>query len=217
MTTTTAALLLIALWLLYFALHSLFASLWLKQRVASCWPQLMPGYRLAFNALALLLLLPPLYLTLFYRSPWLWQWQGVGWYIANGLALLAVAGFIWSMRYYSGDEFLGLYQWRRRITEVKDQEMLHISPLHRHVRHPWYFLGLVILWTRDMDLMLLITALMATGYLWFGSRLEERKLIRYYGEVYREYQRRVPALLPLPWRRLDAQSAHELERRARGE
>ena len=44
---------LLAAWLLYFTLHSVLASLWLKRRVAARWPYLMPAYRLGFNLLAL--------------------------------------------------------------------------------------------------------------------------------------------------------------------
>ena len=39
-------------WLAYAVLHSLLASLWLKRAVAARWPRLAPGYRLAFNVLA---------------------------------------------------------------------------------------------------------------------------------------------------------------------
>jgi steroid 5-alpha reductase family enzyme len=79
-------------------------------------------------------------------------------------------------------------------TSVDDQEQFQLSPLHRWVRHPWYFFALVIIWTRDMNLM--------TLYFIIGSRLEERKLERYHGEVYRRYQRQVPGLVPLPWKHL---------------
>ena len=39
-------------------------------------------------------------------------------------------------------------------------------------------------------------------YFIIGSRLEEEKLIRYHGEVYRRYRDRVPGLVPLPWKHL---------------
>ena len=91
---------------------------------------------------------------------------------------------------------------------------LRISPLHRHVRHPWYSLALVLIWTRDMDAPLLLTSLLVSGYFALGSRLEERKLEAMYGVVYRDYCRAVPGLLPRPWRCLDAERAAQLERAA---
>ena len=42
------------------------------------------------------------------------------------------------------------------------------------------------------------------------SYIEEHKLVRYYGEVYRRYRRQVPGLIPLPWRRLTEDQAREL-------
>ncbi|MBS1173845.1 MAG: hypothetical protein H6R12_2675 [Proteobacteria bacterium] len=100
----------------------------------------------------------------------------------------------WTLRDYDGSEFLGLRQWRAREQRVEDQESFHLSTLHRFVRHPWYSLGLVLLWTRDMDAARLVAATLATGYLVIGSWLEERKLLVYHGERYRSYRQRVPAL-----------------------
>ena len=54
-------------WIGYFALHSALASLTVKRWVAAAWPKLMPYYRLTFNLLASLLILPILWLT--YRDP----------------------------------------------------------------------------------------------------------------------------------------------------
>jgi protein-S-isoprenylcysteine O-methyltransferase Ste14 len=126
------------------------------------------------------------------------------------LAVAAALGFLWSLRWYDGSEFLGLRQWRRDLRAAEDQEGFHLSPLHRYVRHPWYSLGLVLVWTRDMDPAFLMTALMITLYFALGSRLEERKLLVYHGEIYRRYRRRVPGLIPIPWRYLTGQQARDL-------
>ena len=114
----------------------------------------------------------------------------------------AVAGFLWSLKYYDGGEFIGLRQLRERNASVDDQEQFQLSPLHRHVRHPWYFFALVIIWTRDMNAAMLTTAILITLYFVIGSRLEEQKLLRYHGEIYRRYRQRVPGLVPLPWKYL---------------
>lgn len=199
-----------ATWALYGVLHSFTASLWLKRRLAERWPGRMPLYRLLFNLLAVITLIPPLWMIYRWHGDWLWQWTGTGWWLANGLALAAIGGFAWSLRYYDGSEFIGLRQWRERERRVEDQERFYISPLHRFVRHPWYSLGLVILWTRDMDGVFLLSSLMITGYFILGSRLEERKLLVYHGARYRQYREQVPALVPLPWRYLTASQAKAL-------
>lgn len=197
-------------WLGYFLIHSALASLAVKRWVAARFPSWMPGYRLAFNALAVLLLIPALALTYAERGPWLWQWTGVGWWISNGLAAAALLAIFWSLRWYDGQEFLGLRQWRGRVRRPEDQERFHLSPLHRFVRHPWYSLGLVLIWTRDMDPAFLLTAIMVSLYLAIGARLEERKLLVYHGELYRRYRERVPSLIPLPWRYLGPEAVERL-------
>jgi protein-S-isoprenylcysteine O-methyltransferase Ste14 len=202
--------LLVLLWLAYFLLHSLFASLWLKTRVAARWPDLMPFYRLAFNAQALVLVLPPLGLMWWLSTEPLWRYEGICNITRFTLMGLALAGFAWSLRYYDSREFLGLRQLQDQLHQIEDQEHLHISPLHRFVRHPWYSLGLVLVWTQEMDLARLVSALLISGYLFVGSLLEERKLLVYHGERYQRYRQRVPGLIPMPHRYLTRQEAEKL-------
>lgn len=186
----------------YFILHSLTASLWLKQLVARHWPAFVPWYRLNYNLLAILTALPLLYLAWRYPGEPLWQWHGLGSYLADGLGLFALIALLYSLRLYDMGEFMGLRQARGKVHEIGDMEHFQISPLHRYVRHPWYFLILVIIWSRDMASNQLLIYLLVTLYLVIGSRLEERKLIAYHGEVYRQYRRRVAGLIPLPWKTL---------------
>lgn len=170
----------------------------------------MPAYRLLFNLLAVILILPPVYLLYTTEWAWLWRWSGPAWWLANGLALLAVGLFFWTLSYYDSGEFIGIRQWRQRLRRVEDQERFHISPLHRFVRHPWYFLGLVLIWTRDMNVGLFMSALVTSLYLLIGSRFEEQKLGYYHGQVYARYRERVPGLIPNPWRFLTRRQAEEL-------
>lgn len=202
--------LLLLCWLGYFALHSALASLPAKRRVAAFRPELMPAYRLTFNALSLLLLLPILWLMYRTPGPTLWRWDGAAAWLANGMALLAMLGFIRSLKYYDTGEFLGLRQWQSSTRRVEDQEHFHLSPFHRFVRHPWYFFGLVLIWTRDMNTSFLLSSVVMTLYFIIGSRLEEKKLLVYHGEVYRRYMTHVPGLVPLPWKSLSKKEATEL-------
>lgn len=199
-----------SLWLGYFLIHSWLASLRTKLWIARHHPYLTPWYRLVFNGLSVVLILPILGYVWFLGGDPLWQWRGISAWIAYGIMLLAIGGFVWSLKSYDGSEFLGLRQLRLRIHDVHDQERFHISPLHRYVRHPWYSLGLVLVWTQEMDPARLVSALAITLYLVVGSILEERKLTIYHGEIYRKYQQRVPGLIPRPWRFLSRDEAAEL-------
>ena len=49
------------------------------------------------------------------------------------------------------------------------------------------------MWTPDR----LLFNVLWSAWVFVGTMLEERDLVRTFGEPYREYQRRVPMLLPL--------------------
>lgn len=204
-------LLLAFLWCLFFLLHSLLATIRMKSWVAGRLPWLMPAYRLLYNGVALAALWPLIILMRRWGGEVLWRWEGGAALISNGVALLAAAGFLWSLRGYDMGEFMGLRQLRLGIRTVKDQESFKLTPLHRIVRHPWYFLLLAYLWTREMDQAFLTSAVCWSLYLVVGSRLEEGRLIALHGEVYRRYRKLVPGLAPLPWRFLRAGQLRELE------
>jgi protein-S-isoprenylcysteine O-methyltransferase Ste14 len=197
-------------WAAYGALHSLLAALGFKAAAAGRFPRLMPGYRLAYNLLATLALLPILWLLGRHPGPWLWRWQGGLAWLMNGLGLLAASLLVFGPGTYDLAEFLGLRQWQERRTAAEEQEPFRISALHRYVRHPWYALSLVILWTRDMTPGMAVSALWITIYFIVGSRLEERKLLVRFGEAYRTYLARVPGLVPRPWRVLSRAEARRL-------
>lgn len=199
-------------WGLYGGLHSWLAGLALKGWLGRRWPALMPAYRLIFNGLAVVLLIPPLWLT--WRYPGAPLWHCPAW-LAWPAATASVAGYLWSLRWYDSMDFLGLRQWRERRAGSAWHDHLVLSPMHRFVRHPWYSLGLMFLWSRDLNAGWLVAVVAITVYLMVGSRLEEAKLIEAFGESYERYRARVPALVPLPWRWLRRDEAEALLRLAR--
>jgi protein-S-isoprenylcysteine O-methyltransferase Ste14 len=201
---------LILSWLIYFAVHSVLASMAVKKWFSNNLPEYFHVYRLAYNLLAMILLIIPVWLSIAWRSDLIIQWQGAAEIVSYVLTLFALAGFVASATIYDGAHFIGFSQFREKDRAVIDQEQFKISWMHRYVRHPWYFLGLVFIWSRDMDIHQLIGTVLITLYLIVGSKLEEKKLIINYGEAYRNYCNRVAGLVPLPWKTLQRNEVDDL-------
>jgi methanethiol S-methyltransferase len=99
-------------------------------------------------------------------------------------------------------DLFGLRQvWRHAHGWPGDPDAPFVTrAFYRIVRHPIMLGFLVAFWaTPTMSLGHLLFALMTTGYILVAVKfLEERDLVAQYGDTYRDYQRRVPMLLPLP-------------------
>jgi protein-S-isoprenylcysteine O-methyltransferase Ste14 len=121
----------------------------------------------------------------------------------HGVQILGAALLLWTP--WDLKEFIGLRQWERHRKEEGEaperNEPLFTGKGYGLVRHPLY-LGCSILLafhpvqTRSSA----ATAAAVIAYFYIGTFFEERRLVRQFGEAYREYQRRVPRFLPLPRR-----------------
>ena len=97
-------------------------------------------------------------------------------------------------------EFVGLRQHRLKMQEIHRTEgtpKLITTGIYRWVRHPVYTGTLLaFLLTPEMTLDRALVVLSTVLYLIFAIPVEEKKLIRQFGDAYLEYRYRVPALIP---------------------
>lgn len=117
----------------------------------------------------------------------IWMLYGFGW-----LLLLAATFMI------DHFELFGLSQPIREWRGLPaPQNEFRTAWLYRYMRHPIYTGWLVIFWaTPLMSVGHLLFALGMSAYILIGIAYEERDLIVQFGDRYREYRRRVPALIP---------------------
>ena len=182
------------LWLFYFAMHSVLANDSIKKRIFRRIPQIEIGYRILYNFVAVIFLIPLIYILYFTPSPNIVHWEGFSKQVCNVIAILAMLGFLYSLKFYNMRHFLGFEQLQHRSNENSDT--FTISPLHRFVRHPWYSFALIIIWTRDMNVHFLISAVFMTAYFFIDARMEEQKLVKQFGESYQTYMNLVPGIIP---------------------
>lgn len=182
---------LIAAWLVYFFLHSALAADATKDWAYKNLRLSKSNYRLMYSIIATAGLAAIIYLIiqtpgrLLFRPMWPF----------TAIAVLCILSGTWifnaAFRQYRLRAFIGLAE--ENFTELKTSGILN------RVRHPLYT-G-TILWTVAFLLLVPTTSSLTSViciliYLPVGIWLEERKLIKQFGEKYKDYRKKVPALIP---------------------
>jgi len=158
-------------------------------------------YRLFFNLIAILTLIPVALFTYSIRTEAIFQWNGylrIGQVILLGLAVLL---FLRGGRHYGIRQVLGIKQIREGTSDmaITDTGELETSGVLGMTRHPWYLATGLLIWARQMDVSAIFVNVILTSYLIVGTYLEEKKLVREFGEKYRNYQNKVSMLIPYKW------------------
>ena len=159
-------------------------------------------YRLFFNAIALLTLIPVLAYSLSLKGQPMLRWEGAGLVLRYVLVVCGVVLLIAGGRHYSLRQFVGISQLRgTRAAGLARGGGIDSTGVLGLVRHPWYTGIVLLLWARDLDGPRFVVNVVLTAYFVVGTLLEERKLVREFGDAYRGYQRRVSMFVPLKWLR----------------
>jgi protein-S-isoprenylcysteine O-methyltransferase Ste14 len=140
-----------------------------------------------------------------------WQWRPlpeVVWSVSNpalanglfGLSMLGWAVVLGSSFMVSHFDLFGLRQsMAYAFGRVYKPVAFRLVLLYRLIRHPLMLGFIIAFWaTPEMTVGHLFFAIMTTGYILFGTTIEERDLVAAYGERYQEYRRNVRGLIPLP-------------------
>jgi protein-S-isoprenylcysteine O-methyltransferase Ste14 len=188
------------LFLIFAAQHAIMARPWFKRT----WIKLVPHAieRSTFVLVASLALL------LLY-----WQWQPIPvtvWSVENNIGqafLHGLFGFGWVLVFYSTfciDHF-DLFGLRQVYFLFVNKPYTHpgfAKPMiYRLVRNPLMLGFIIAFWAAPtMTQGRMLFCALATAYILFGIRLEERDLSAHLGEDYRRYRRQTPMLIPWPRR-----------------
>jgi protein-S-isoprenylcysteine O-methyltransferase Ste14 len=127
--------------------------------------------------------------TILWRPHWLIKIVAII-FILSGFAVIVVS--IWK-------NFLSL-SGIGVLLGVETPVVFQENGLHQYMRHPMYTGTLVFIWGVFLGypyMNNLVSAVCLTLYTFIGIYFLEKKLVVVYGEQYKEYQSRVPKLLPL--------------------
>lgn len=183
--------------------HSILASNKVKKLFQNRFGNLIAYYRIGYNIISVIsfiiiyLSLPRIDITL-YDLPNPYD------LIILFFQLLSLIGFIWSARYFSSGEFIGLNQIKRlrdgnyNSADIDENSTLRIEGPYKYSRHPVYFFSIMFLVMRPvMSLTYFIIVVIFVVYFYIGSIFEEKRLIEKFGEAYINYQKSVPRIIPI--------------------
>jgi protein-S-isoprenylcysteine O-methyltransferase Ste14 len=199
-------------WVVWCALHSVLISIPVTEYMKRKLGDGFRFYRLFYNAFSLVTLIPVLLYSISIRQESIFRWGGPLAIFQYLLLAASIGLFIIGGRNYSLFQFLGIAQIRRGEgnRSLSGYGPFVVSGIHTVIRHPWYLGGMMIVWARDLGLSAILNNLVIDSYFVIGAILEERKLVREFGEQYREYRRKVSMFLPYKW--LKAKCTGKLQR-----
>jgi methanethiol S-methyltransferase len=194
---------LIILWIVWCAIHSGMISLTLNAYLKIKFGRYYKFYRLFYNLVALITLIPLFLYSQSLKGPVLFQWEGYMTFIQFSLLAIVITLFIAGGIKYDMLQFSGIRQIKsgKSHSALSESGEINTSGILSLTRHPWYLAGIIFIWVayREMYVSTLIVNILLTIYLVIGTMLEERRLITEFGDSYRDYMRRVSMLFPSKW------------------
>ena len=175
--------------LCFAALHSLLAVPTVQERLRSATGRPLNGYRLAYNLLSLVLF--GWVMLAWQSTSVLYVLPGILSLICYALQLLLLVAMGLCLKQTGLADFLG--------TDFKQtaSPSLTLTGWYAIVRHPLYLLAILFCVSNPvMTSRWLTLTLFSIAYMLAGALLEERRLVARFGDRYRDYQERVPFLIP---------------------
>jgi len=182
--------------LLFFIQHSLMIRQSFKKKVVRFMPE---AYFSAFYAIASGIVLMLVVLCWQKTVYSFGDAKGVLYLILRLLFLAAVGGFYWGGRALGFFDPFGRRAIINHLRSAKPKPVpFTIKGPYQWVRHPLYFFSLIMIWSYPhLTADRLLFNVLWTIWLVVGSILEERDLVKEFGREYRDYQSKVPMLIPI--------------------
>ena len=182
---------LLLVWAIYFAIHSLAASNPAKQYFENAGVS-KTGYRKAYVVFSTLTLFILLMYSSNFQEEYLIKPGGVLKYISLAIAASGTIIIQAAFKQYDLKEFIGMSQ-------ENPKGQLSKNGILSYVRHPVYsgtilvVIGYLLYIPKMSSMIITITVFL---YILIGIYWEEKKLVKEFGQKYIDYKSNVPALIP---------------------
>ena len=116
----------------------------------------------------------------------------------RSMFVASIAGFYWGVNALGFFDAFGVRTILRHLQGKNLREVpLSIQGPYRWVRHPLYLCVLIMIWSYpDLTYDRLLFNVLWTVWIFVGTLYEERDMVTDFGEAYRQYQQKVPMLIP---------------------
>jgi methanethiol S-methyltransferase len=181
--------------LFFFTQHSIMVRKGVRTRLADLIPDDYYSAFYAFSSgIALLVTM-----LLWQKIPGATATAG-GWFhwMLRAVFFLCIAGFHWGSKSLGSFDPFGVKKIKRLIQNRETRIMpLTVRGAYKWVRHPLYLFSLIMLWScPELTVDRLLFNVLWTVWIVTATLLEERDLVMEFGNEYREYQARVPMIIP---------------------
>jgi protein-S-isoprenylcysteine O-methyltransferase Ste14 len=155
-------------------------------------------YRLFYVIISIILLIPVVNYTSENKSEVIIHYplflDLIRYLLISGSLILFFKAFLFDYDLFT---FFGIRQIKNIHQSTPEKGKIQKKGLLKFVRHPMYSALLILLWSSNtMRWTDIAVNTVLTIYIVIGSWLEEKKLIREFGNEYIQYQREVPMLIP---------------------
>lgn len=196
-------LLLSILWIAWCTMHSILIDPFILRRIKTYAPRLTPYYRLLYNGLSLVTIVPLVIMTKMAGGPVIVSWEGDAVFLRVIFVVIALLLFRGGAQKYDLQYFLGIKQLQtgQEHLLLSEKEEFIETGIFGITRHPWYLGSLIFIWSMlaEYPLPVFLVVCILSVYLVIGTILEERKIVALYGESYGRYRQRVSMLFPWKW------------------
>jgi methanethiol S-methyltransferase len=184
------------IWACWCVIHSLLNGHGIIAKALPPGSRIRPYYRLLYSLGSAITLVLAYWITPRENDMPLLEWHGPFVVVQWAIWVVALVMGYLSFQLISIWDFLGLTAVGIGKSRRGSSDRLITESIYGETRNPQFLAGLLLLWARDLTRTGLVINIILSFYLLIGARIEEKRLMRKFGDDYLKYMSRVPRFIP---------------------